>query len=39
MLWKKYIQNDSHLLLMAEAMKILPDAIFFHKFWAVLGDK
>ncbi len=24
---------------MAEAMKILPDAIFCHKFWAVLGDK
>jgi hypothetical protein len=24
---------------MAEAMNILPDAIFCHKFWAVLGDK
>jgi hypothetical protein len=35
----KYLQNESHYLSMAEAMKILPDAIFCHKFWAVLGDK
>jgi hypothetical protein len=24
---------------MAQAMTILPDAIFCHKFWTVLGDK
>jgi hypothetical protein len=24
---------------MAQAMRILPDAIFCHKFWAVVGDK
>jgi hypothetical protein len=36
---KNIYKNDSHSLSMAEAMKILPDAIFCHKFWAVLGDK
>ncbi len=30
--------NESHSLLMAQAMAILPYAIFCHKFWAVLGD-
>ncbi len=31
--------NKSNSLSMAGAMTILPDAIFSHKFWAVLGDK
>ncbi len=31
--------KKSNSLSMAEAMTILPDAIFCHKFWAVLGDK
>jgi hypothetical protein len=30
-------KNESHSLSMAQAMTILPDAIFCHKFWAVLG--
>jgi hypothetical protein len=32
---KNTYKNESHSLLMAEAMKIMPDAIFCHKFWAV----
>jgi hypothetical protein len=36
----KYIYKiESHSLSMAQAMTILPDAIFCHKFWAVLGDE
>jgi hypothetical protein len=32
-------KNKSDSLLMAKAMTILPDAIFCHKFWAVLRDE
>ncbi len=39
MLWKNIHKNKSDSLSMAEAMKILPDAIFCHTFWAVLKDK
>jgi hypothetical protein len=31
--------NESNSLSVAEAMKILPDAIFCNNFWAVLGGK
>ncbi len=36
---KNMYKNKSDSLSMAEAMKILPDAIFCHKFWGVLGDE
>jgi hypothetical protein len=36
---KNAYKNKSNSLSMAEAMTILPDAIFCCKFWAVLGDK
>ncbi len=36
---KNIYRNESHSLSMAQAMTILPDAIFCHIFWAVLGDK
>ncbi len=36
---KKLYKNESYSLSMAQAMTILPDTIFCHKFWAVLGDK
>jgi hypothetical protein len=40
MLWKNIFENESNSLSMAEAMKILPNEIFCHKFQAaVLGDK
>jgi hypothetical protein len=32
-------KNKSDSLLMAEAMTVLSDAIFCHKFWAVLGEE
>ncbi len=35
---KNIYKNENHSLSMAEAMKILPDAVFY-KIWAVLGDK
>jgi hypothetical protein len=36
---KNIYKIECHSLSMAQAMTILPDAIFCHKFWAVLGDK
>jgi hypothetical protein len=36
---KNIYENESHSLSMAQAMTNLPDAIFCHKFWTVLGDK
>ncbi len=33
------MQNESHFLSMAQAMTNLPNTIFCHKFWAVLGDE
>jgi hypothetical protein len=39
MLWKNIYQNLDDSLSMAEAMKILPDATFCHKFWAVLREE
>jgi hypothetical protein len=36
---KNIYKNESYSLLIAEAMKIMPDAIFCHKFCAALRDK